>query len=72
MGGSGQEAKVEPWLRAQLLCPACRGELDDVADGLACGACGLTYPVVDGVPWLTAEQAKLSSDARQGGRRAGR
>jgi uncharacterized protein YbaR (Trm112 family) len=72
MGGAVEGAGVEPWLRALLLGPACRGELDEVAGGLVCPACGLSYPVVDGVPWLTAEQARLSSDARQVKERAGR
>ncbi len=59
----GRGSQVDPALRQWLVCPACRGELSDDAtagdavDGLGCRACGLLYPVVDGVPWMTPEQA---------------
>jgi hypothetical protein len=52
-----------PWtldaeLRAILVCPACRGELSDVPEGLHCAACALLYPVVDDIPQLIPEEAK--------------
>ncbi|GAB2685517.1 Trm112 family protein [Thalassiella azotivora] len=57
-------ATIEPWLREILRCPACRGELAD-ADGprgpeLVCReqACGLAYPVEDGVPVLLVDEAR--------------
>jgi uncharacterized protein len=50
--------KLDPELRAILVCPACRGELDDIADGLGCAACALVYPVVDDIPNLIPEEAK--------------
>lgn len=43
------------WAREILRCPACRGELTDGPAALACAACGVTYPVVDGVPVLLVE-----------------
>ena len=49
---------IDPLLRKHLVCPTCRGELEDVADGLRCPAEGKIYPVVDGVPHLVAELAK--------------
>jgi SAM-dependent methyltransferase len=33
----------------RLICPACRGELDDA---LACGSCGRRYETIDGIPRL--------------------
>lgn len=55
---------MDPRLRGLLVCPACRGELDEIAptaDGahghLGCRACGRRYPVVDGTPWLVEEHA---------------
>ncbi|HMV69692.1 MAG TPA: Trm112 family protein [Myxococcota bacterium] len=68
----GEVPQVDPALRALLVCPECRGELDEVEGGLGCPACARTYPVVDGVPWLVAELARPSSDARQGRRPGGR
>ena len=54
---------MEGWLRAALRCPRCGGELVDVhaggSDALACGgACRWTYPVVDGIPVLLADEGR--------------
>jgi hypothetical protein len=35
-----------------LACPTCRGSLGEATDSLACGGCGATYPVVDGLRML--------------------
>ena len=51
---------VDPLLRSLLVCPLCKGELEDVEDGLRCDKDGLTYPIVDGVPWMLPERAKRS------------
>ena len=32
------------------VCPLCRGMLRQEPGGLACGACGLAYPLIDGIP----------------------
>jgi uncharacterized protein YbaR (Trm112 family) len=40
-----------------LACPACSGALTIGVDGLACSACGLVYPVVDGIPILLVDRA---------------
>ncbi|MCB9667843.1 MAG: hypothetical protein H6736_01660 [Alphaproteobacteria bacterium] len=48
---------------AIVRCPLCRGTLavrthsEAPAVRLACVACGREFPVVDGVPWLTPEDA---------------
>lgn len=54
---------IDPELRAILVCPACRGELDDRPEGLRCPACALLYPVVDDIPQLIAEEARPSPSA---------
>ncbi|MBN2135198.1 MAG: Trm112 family protein [Acidobacteria bacterium] len=43
-----------------LACPSCHGDLKEVnkGAGLKCQACGLLYPVKDGIPILLIEQAK--------------
>jgi len=61
-------APAIPWtldteLRALLVCPACRGELTDLSEGLHCPACALLYPVVDDIPQLIAEEARPYSSA---------
>jgi uncharacterized protein YbaR (Trm112 family) len=53
--------KVDPFLRERLVCPTCRGELDDVPSGLRCAAEEKIYPVVDGVPHLVTELAHRES-----------
>ncbi|PPK97806.1 hypothetical protein CLV92_103341 [Kineococcus xinjiangensis] len=65
---------MEPWLRAALRCPQCRGELVDVDPvpagattgpaALACtGACACSYPVVDGIPVLLTDEARPAGGA---------
>ena len=40
-----------------LVCPVCRGALQESAEDLRCASCQLRYPVVDGIPHLVAEAA---------------
>jgi len=49
---------IDPFLRERLVCPTCRGELEDVPGGLRCAAEKKVYPVVDGTPHLVAELAR--------------
>ena len=53
---------LDPQLLEILRCPACRSELraDDAANELVCtsAACGLAYPVHDGVPVLLVDEAR--------------
>jgi uncharacterized protein YbaR (Trm112 family) len=48
---------MEPWLRQVLRCPACKGTLEDRPDHLVCVACGLAYPIEEGVPALLGHRA---------------
>src|SRR3989304_7884123 len=32
------------------VCPKCRGALREIPDGLACEACGASYPIQEGIP----------------------
>lgn len=43
-------------IRASLVCPRCRGSLEDRNGGLYCAACAHVFPVVDGVPHLVRER----------------
>lgn len=36
----------------ELVCPRCRGALDDATDTLTCSACLATFPIVAGIPDL--------------------
>jgi uncharacterized protein YbaR (Trm112 family) len=40
-----------------MQCLECRGSLEDVGDALRCTACGLHYPVTDGIPVMLIEEA---------------
>jgi len=42
-----------------LVCPKCKGDvrLNEAGDGLVCGACGLLYPIREGIPVMLVEEA---------------
>jgi hypothetical protein len=42
-----------------VCCPADHAPLDDQADALACTACGVRYPVIDGVPVLIRDETSV-------------
>ncbi len=54
---------LDPRLLEILCCPAehegkaCHGDLEERADGLRCRACGLLYPIVDGIPVMLPDEA---------------
>ncbi len=56
--------RIDPELLRILVCPKCKGDLDVIRDSegaeetLACRACGLGYPVEDGIPVMLIEDAK--------------
>lgn len=43
-----------------LACPACKGEVryDEPTQRIICCACGLKYPVRDGIPVMLVEEAE--------------
>ncbi|HJV91809.1 MAG TPA: Trm112 family protein [Holophagaceae bacterium] len=54
---------LDPRLLEILCCPACKGDLDlrrdgDVERDLKCRACGLVYPIEDGIPVMLVDAAK--------------
>ena len=46
-------------IRELLVCPKCHGALRDAPTGsaLLCDACGLRFPVRDGIPIMLLDQA---------------
>jgi uncharacterized protein len=44
-----------------LVCPVCHAALVLTAESVDCTACGLCYPIVDGLPVLIASRAKQPS-----------
>lgn len=51
---------VSPQLLAILVCPKCKGELENrpAESSLVCHACKLRYPVRDGIPIMLIDEAK--------------
>jgi len=50
---------LDPWLLDILACPACRAavRVEEAASTLVCTACGLAYPVRDGIPVMLVDEA---------------
>ena len=53
--------ELDPELRQLLVCPLCRGELEDHDRGLRCPRDRLIFPVHDGVPYMVRELAARES-----------
>lgn len=51
-----------------LVCPACRGGLEDAGEGegLLCPACSLVYPVTEEIPVLLVAEAVPLAAWRKG------
>jgi uncharacterized protein YbaR (Trm112 family) len=64
---------LDPELLGLLVCPLCRGGLAVVGEteGLACGKCGVVYPVLDEIPVMLAEEAVPAREWAQGKREPG-
>ena len=41
-----------------IVCPDCHGALQQADGELVCTACGLAYPVTDGIPVLLVDEAR--------------
>jgi len=66
-GQSGWE--VPERVRSLVCCPVCRGDVTPREDGLGCAACGVVYPVHDGIPWLRRSDGRRSERGQAGGER---
>ena len=51
-------AMIDERLLKILVCPKCHGELALKDDRLVCQACGLRYPIRDGIPVMLIEEAE--------------
>ncbi|HEU4950815.1 MAG TPA: Trm112 family protein [Holophagaceae bacterium] len=49
---------LDPRLLELICCPDCRGELAPREADLKCRACGLVYPIEDGIPVLLVDRAR--------------
>jgi uncharacterized protein YbaR (Trm112 family) len=53
--------KLDPALRPHLVCPLCRGELEDQQEAggawLVCRPCGRRFPIERGIPRLVMEES---------------
>ena len=66
---SGVDHGLQPWMRGLLRCPACLGGLRDVVGEqgpeLGCESvdCARSYPMVEGIPVLLVDQARVRPQA---------
>ena len=49
-----------------LVCAKCHGELELKDDRLICTACGLRYPIRDGIPVMLIEEAEPPESSTEG------
>ena len=50
--------RLDPRLRAALVCPLCRGELEDAPQALICRPCRRRFPILQGIPRLVLEESE--------------
>lgn len=52
--------ELDPQLLEILVCPRCKGDLEyrPAEAVLVCTACGLVYPIRDGIPVLLIDEAQ--------------
>ncbi len=41
-----------------LVCPACRGEVEQKEDKIVCLSCSRKYPIRDGIPVMLVDEAE--------------
>ena len=49
---------IDKKLLALLACPACQGDIKLEDNKIVCTRCQRSYPIVDGIPVLLADQAE--------------
>lgn len=57
-----QTRPCDPRVRPHLVCPRCRGELEDLPGALRCAACAVRWPVVYGIPHMIEEEVLPDAD----------
>ena len=57
---------IEKDLLDVLICPACRNKLTEKMDGsgLKCEGCKRVYPIIDEIPVLIVDEARIEDDSR--------
>lgn len=57
---------LDPKILEVLVCPKCKGRLEESGGGLLCPRCRLLYPVEEGVPIMLPEEAKTVKEEGDG------
>ena len=57
---------IDKKLMEILACPACHGDVSEESEGILCHACKRLYPVVDDIPVMLIEEAKMQGEAKRG------
>jgi ubiquinone/menaquinone biosynthesis C-methylase UbiE/uncharacterized protein YbaR (Trm112 family) len=70
--GRGMQKRASPVVRSEseravstappFVCPRCRTPLRAAAESYRCSACGQTYPVIDGIAVLLADDTMVQND----------
>jgi len=50
---------IEQELLEILACPACKGDVEEKEEKIACKKCGRKYPVRDGIPVMLIDEAEI-------------
>ena len=53
---------IAPELRSLLVCPVCKGELEFHEEEIICRACGLAFPIQEGIPNFLPDEARKLED----------
>jgi uncharacterized protein YbaR (Trm112 family) len=48
-----------------LVCPVCKTPVEELGDdsGLKCGSCNRVYPILDEIPVMLPEEAKITKES---------
>jgi ubiquinone/menaquinone biosynthesis C-methylase UbiE/uncharacterized protein YbaR (Trm112 family) len=57
-----KECAISPEPYGIYACPACKQDLEPAPDGLSCRACGVSYPIRDGIPDFIVEKLEENSN----------
>jgi uncharacterized protein YbaR (Trm112 family) len=58
----GRLKMIKKELMDILACPSCKGDVREEKEHIVCLACGLRYPIRNGIPVMLIDEAKKTED----------